>query len=432
MQKIFFIRQNAPQNKNFANNALRINFVASCGALCFLLSSLELIVPKPLPFLRIGFANMPLVFGVYFFCFKEYCLLTILKILGQLLISGTLFSYLALFSVASSLASALAMFLCYKILRAKISALGISVVGAFFSNVAQLCIAKMFFLGGAILSIVGVFLLFGTITSAVLGALCLQVLARSRFVKAFFAQNVDGVQSAQMVQNANGLCGANGALRGTDCVCQNLQGAKLAGGAKWRTGVKSFVLCVLLLLAFFANNLYASAFVFVASAVLFATSGKKFYCLPFILITLCLLISYLIVPCGKVLFTTYLFGKKFAITQDALFTALQKCATLHSTLFLSKWFFAKMSFANIFQAQDNKCQKKCVILQTLAKAYAIYGTAIELARSTFAKSAKTAKNAPSKKFFAKKSAMQNVFCTALVNFVDSVLFANVALDQDIN
>lgn len=44
------------------------------GALCFFLSAIEFVIPKPLPFLRIGLANVPLILALDVLSFPTfYC-----------------------------------------------------------------------------------------------------------------------------------------------------------------------------------------------------------------------------------------------------------------------------------------------------------------------------------------------------------------------
>ena len=76
----------------------RRNLIAFFASLCLFLSAVEYVIPKPLPFMRLGLANMPLVLALYVFGAKEILLLVLLKILGQGFITGTLFSYIFLFS----------------------------------------------------------------------------------------------------------------------------------------------------------------------------------------------------------------------------------------------------------------------------------------------------------------------------------------------
>ena len=142
------------------------------GALCFFLSAIEFVIPKPLPFLRIGLANVPLMLALDVLSFPAFLLLTVIKILGQAFISGTLFSYLILFSAAGTIGAALTMYTLHKIPRTVLSLVGISIVGAFVSNCIQLFIGRFFIFGEGIRYIAPPFLVIGTITSLLLGIFC--------------------------------------------------------------------------------------------------------------------------------------------------------------------------------------------------------------------------------------------------------------------
>jgi len=91
--------------------------LAMLGALCLFLSAIEYMIPKPLPFLRIGLANMPLMLALDIFPFSAFMLLVCIKVIGQALITGTLFSYVFLFSLVGSFLSALLMFALRRILE---------------------------------------------------------------------------------------------------------------------------------------------------------------------------------------------------------------------------------------------------------------------------------------------------------------------------
>src|SRR5574344_318813 len=88
--------------------------VSFFAGLCLFLSAVEYAIPKPLPFMRIGLANLPILLALPKLRGRDIFLLVVLKIAGQALISGTLFSYVFVFSAAGSLSSALVMFILYK------------------------------------------------------------------------------------------------------------------------------------------------------------------------------------------------------------------------------------------------------------------------------------------------------------------------------
>jgi heptaprenyl diphosphate synthase len=82
----------APQGKD---PGVRKN-LALLGAFCLFLSTIEYMIPKPLPFMRIGIANLPLMLALDIFPFHIFLALIAIKVLGQALITGTLFSYIFL------------------------------------------------------------------------------------------------------------------------------------------------------------------------------------------------------------------------------------------------------------------------------------------------------------------------------------------------
>jgi heptaprenyl diphosphate synthase len=155
---------------------------ALLGAFCFFLSTIEYMIPKPLPFMRIGIANLPLILALDIFSFRSFAVLVGLKILGQALITGTLFSYVFLFSLAGTAGSAVSMFfLCRLLGEQRIGFTGLSVTGALVSNGIQLCLARLFLFGSSVRYIAPPFLAMGLITGAALGIFCEYFTARSKW-----------------------------------------------------------------------------------------------------------------------------------------------------------------------------------------------------------------------------------------------------------
>ncbi len=155
---------------------------AQLGALCLFLSGIEYLIPKPVPFMRLGLANLPLMLGIDLLPFPAYCALIALKIVGQNLISGTLFSYVFLFSAAGSAASAFFMFLLRRGLGPRlIGFVGVGTAGALLSSTAQLALSWFFVFGEATKLIVPPFLAAGTLSGAALGFFAAAFSAKSRW-----------------------------------------------------------------------------------------------------------------------------------------------------------------------------------------------------------------------------------------------------------
>jgi heptaprenyl diphosphate synthase len=156
--------------------------IALLGAFCLFLSAVEYMIPKPVPFLRIGLANVPLMIALDLFSWKFFALLALIKVLGQALITGTLFSYVFLLSLAGTCSSAAVMYLLTRGPgRDRIGFVGIGVSGAMVSNISQLGLARFFILGEGVKFLLPPFLISGMVTGIALGLFCEAFTARSRW-----------------------------------------------------------------------------------------------------------------------------------------------------------------------------------------------------------------------------------------------------------
>jgi uncharacterized membrane protein len=142
---------------------------ALLGAFCFFLSAIEYMIPKPLPFMRLGIANLPILLAAELLPLPWFLVLALVKVAGMSLISGSLFSYTALFSLAGTLVAALVMWGARRIGGRQISAVGVSVLGAVASNAVQVLIARVVVFGEAARLIAPPFLAMGLVTGALLG-----------------------------------------------------------------------------------------------------------------------------------------------------------------------------------------------------------------------------------------------------------------------
>ena len=156
--------------------------VALLGALCMFLSAIEYMIPKPIPFLRVGIANLPVLVSLDLLPVPLVLLLVVLKVLGQGIIGGTLFSYVFVFSAAGSFASAFAMLLVRQASGGRITLVGAGVIGALCGNIAQILLARLLIFGGSAWLIGPPFLLLGTATAVLLGIFAERFVKRSRWL----------------------------------------------------------------------------------------------------------------------------------------------------------------------------------------------------------------------------------------------------------
>ena len=175
------------------HNAL-IPFLA---AMCFFLSAVEYAIPKPIPILRLGLANLPVMLALSKLRFKDFLFLVFVKVASQAFVSGTILSYVFVFSAAGSLASALAMFCLYAAFAARrenplVGYAGLSAAGSLANNAAQLILARFFLFGAGTRFIAPLLLTAGCVTGAALGIFAQAFTARSRWFAA-----VPGAEAAR-------------------------------------------------------------------------------------------------------------------------------------------------------------------------------------------------------------------------------------------
>ena len=161
----------------------RLDLVAFMGALCLFFSTIEYLFPKPFPFFRLGLANLPVLLALDLFSPAYVLLLVLLKVVGQGLVSGTLASYVFLFSAAGSLTSALVMLLAYRAGRRWISLVGVSLFGSLASNIVQVTLSVTFIFGPSAWVIAPPFLGLGVASGLVVGIFAQRFRMRSRWFR---------------------------------------------------------------------------------------------------------------------------------------------------------------------------------------------------------------------------------------------------------
>ena len=170
------------------------------SALCLFLSAIEYAIPKPLPFLRLGLANLPVIIFLKKIRFRDLLFIILFKVVGQAIISGTLFSYIFIFSVSGSFASGIMMFVLYKLLYCKklISNIGLSLFGAIANCIAQLICAYFIMFGASTIYIMPMLVIFSTITGVLLGIFCNYFEEKSIWLKKFDLISVKIIQKTEI------------------------------------------------------------------------------------------------------------------------------------------------------------------------------------------------------------------------------------------
>lgn len=284
--------------------------VSRLAALCLFLSTIEFLIPKPLPFLRLGLANAPLILALNLVSPTGYLALCLIKTVGQAIISGTLFSYIFLFSAVGTASSAISMFMLSRLFRHHISSIGISVAGASASNAAQLLLARFLIFGESVMYMAPPILFAGLISGGVLGALTGIYTDSSSWYK----ETLEGRWPPQHI---------------------DLLPPEVPQNRREEAIQRLKIPFSLLLAGFllFSDSLLIKSVTTLCAAILLCISGKKIRILPTITITSGILFFNLLLPFGRVLAEP--FG--LPITEGALYSGIKKALVLEGMIFLSRW-----------------------------------------------------------------------------------------------
>jgi heptaprenyl diphosphate synthase len=148
----------------------RIAAISLFSAAAVVLYVVESFIPRPLPWMRFGLANIVVLIGLYLFGFRTSFIIALMKTLLGALIIGNLFSPAFLFSIGGSMASILVMAMLLAIPHNPFSPFGISIIGAVSHNLAQLAIAAFLFIGlGEVLFLFPAFVIISIITGSMTG-----------------------------------------------------------------------------------------------------------------------------------------------------------------------------------------------------------------------------------------------------------------------
>ena len=309
--------------------------IARLAALTLIFSYAELMLPRVVPFFRLGLGNAALLMGlVQGLGFPAFILLSVVKAVAANLMAGTLFSPFFLVSFAQSLVSALIMFGLWRAGRAGregngrrlLSLYGISISGAAASAVVQIALSSLY-LGQGTWSLLGPMMLFN-LMSGFITAWIAEILGdfnkgwedfNTEFCEAKLQAQVrcsnKGTENCNLChpRNAPDMAGLKPVHRTRNIFCLALI---LAAAASVFFIKNTAVLCVFLLLSFLAQKI----------------SGRKILLLPHLSLWLFVLLTSVFVPNGRVLFKV----AGFSITEGAALSTLQKALRLSIVSALSQ------------------------------------------------------------------------------------------------
>jgi len=304
--------------------------LALLGSLCFFLAVVEYLIPKPLPFMRIGLANMPLLLALDLFSPGEFFLLALLKIAGQGISGGMIFSPVFLFSIAGTLSSALVMYGLRLLLGKKLLGFaGLGCAGAFVSNCAQLLLARYLVFGPALRYLAAPFLASGIVTGVSLGLACEYFCRRS----VWFANISHGGTEAD---EKNFTTNQHEPTLTITPFSSSSVSQCLSARSSWDKFFSAeglFIAGLLAALVFLFNRpLEIRVIQFLLFCIPAFIAGKRINFITTIFFIVCIVFFHLLAPSGKVLAVL----GPLRITRGALYAGIDKALTVSGLALLSR------------------------------------------------------------------------------------------------
>ena len=178
--------------------ARRQVFLALFIAIAVSLHVLETLLPTPVPWLRLGLANIMTLAALYLYDGRAAWAVSLARVgIGALLL-GRLFSPGFWLAAAGAIVATSAMIIMYRVAGRRLSPIGISVIGAAGHALGQILAARMLIIQhAAIWQIMPLFLFFTILSGILTGWLAAGLIEQLRQHPAFqTAEAVDGNQSA--------------------------------------------------------------------------------------------------------------------------------------------------------------------------------------------------------------------------------------------
>ncbi len=169
--------------KNFDshNKDLKKFYILFFTALASALAFLEFIIPKPVPWFRIGLANSITLAFIYCNHYKEGLYISIFRPIVVSIFIGSIFSPGFFLSFIGSTISSIFMILSKKFLKKFLTIYGLSLIGAFIHSIIQVLFAYIF---GLLMNIRGLMLVGGFITLlSIIGALVTGYISSKLIIK---------------------------------------------------------------------------------------------------------------------------------------------------------------------------------------------------------------------------------------------------------
>jgi len=145
--------------------------IAILSAYALALHGFESLIPMPIPWIRVGLANIITVTTFILFGFRAAMMVTLVRVFIASLLTGSFLGPGFILSLGGGVSGILAMGFVLSLFPGLFGPVGLSLIGALFHNLAQLFLAYILFIQKIepVLIITPVLMLIGTVTGLVNG-----------------------------------------------------------------------------------------------------------------------------------------------------------------------------------------------------------------------------------------------------------------------
>lgn len=290
-------------------------------ALSMFLSAVEFSIPKPLPFIKIGLANLPVIICLGKVKFSDYVKIVVAKIICGAIIGGTLFSYVFIFSLLASISSGLIMWFFYRINCRRSSLIGTSLIGSLANNLTLILCSKYIMFGNNVKYLSPLILISGFVSGILLGIFSELFVNKSKWYNQYFLNKLESFP-----QNLN---------------------LSTNGGKSIKISFKSILwilICsISLLVLVFYKNYIVSIVIVLIFLLINILLKNKINLASLIIVTVFICLFSCLSPYGKVIFSVW----KIKVTDLSLITGIRRSCVLCGMLLISKSLLKNNMLTNV-------------------------------------------------------------------------------------
>lgn len=154
----------------------KLSMLLSISVVLALIESFIPIFSGIAPGIKLGLANIVIVFAIYYLSIKDAIYISVLRVILMGILRTGLFSISFFFSLSGALLSLLFMYLAKNM--SKMSVVGVSIVGAIGHSIGQILIAVIFLSNINIFYYLPILLISSVITGVIVGMISNKIIER--------------------------------------------------------------------------------------------------------------------------------------------------------------------------------------------------------------------------------------------------------------